>query len=204
MLQVVLVDMHITDVERYGLKGQLYLPCHEIQMVEVSWQSKVGIAATLISRQDQFAFLYLELHQTQARGLVGLHPSGTEEQHIVFRATFLAVDLANEWRQLLQIRRITVDKYRPTIVPPADAGLPVFINVALALHEELQFALQFLPCDGMSLENVQKVSRGKRELLIEQVAYCTFFVGLGSAAGQYLLQKLIVFVHFVVLKPRQR
>ena len=190
--------MHIANVDRDGFQRQLYLPCHEIQMVEVCWQSKVGIAAALISRQNQFAFLYLKLHKAQARSLVGLDACRTEEQYVVLRVAFLAVDLTNKRWQFLQICRITVYKYRSAIIPPADASLTVFFNVSLTFHKELQFTLKFLPCDGMPLENVQKVSRGEREFLIEQVAYSALSVGLCSSTGQHFLKKLIVFVHFVV------
>ena len=71
--------MDVGQIEGDGLQGQIDLPGHQIQVVEVGRQPQIGIAAALVGRQDQFPAVYLELHEAQAGGLVGLHVGGTEE-----------------------------------------------------------------------------------------------------------------------------
>ena len=47
-LQVILVYVHIPEVQRYVFQWQVYLPCHEIEVVYICWQSKVRVTASLV------------------------------------------------------------------------------------------------------------------------------------------------------------
>lgn len=75
--------MYVSEIQRYVFQWQVYLSCHEIEVVYIGWQSKVSVTASLVGRQDQFALIYLELHQAQAWCLVTLCTCLAEEQHIV-------------------------------------------------------------------------------------------------------------------------
>lgn len=97
-LDVILVNMHIAQVERDGLQRQIYLPGHQVEMIEVGRQSKVGIGTALVGRQYQFPVLYLELHQTKAWGLVAFRVRGTKEQNVILAATLFLVDFGHQWR----------------------------------------------------------------------------------------------------------
>lgn len=143
-------------------------------MVDVGGQSEVGVAAPLVCRHHEFAVLYLELHEAQARCLVALRVGGAEEQHVVLAAALFPVDTVYERWQLLEVCRIAVHEYGAAVVPPVDAGFTVFLHVSLALHEELQLAFQFLPRDGMPFEDVEEVGRGEREPLVQEVADVPF------------------------------
>ena len=80
---IILVYVHISEVQRYILQWQVYLSCHEVKVIYIGWQSEVCITASLIGRQNQLAFVYLELNQAQAWCLVALRTCLAEEQHIV-------------------------------------------------------------------------------------------------------------------------
>ncbi len=110
--------MHVAQVERYGLKGQIDLTRHQVQVVQVRRQSEVCIGATLIRCHDETAVLNLELHQTQARSLIALGIRGAQEQHIVLAAALLPVDLGDKRGQFLKISGVTVDKCLTAIAPP--------------------------------------------------------------------------------------
>ena len=101
--------MHVAQVERYGLKGQIDLTRHQVQVVQVRRQSEVCIGATLIRCHDETAVLNLELHQTQARSLIALGIRGAQEQHIVLAAALLPVDLGDKRGQFLKISGVTVN-----------------------------------------------------------------------------------------------
>lgn len=47
----------------------------------------------------------------------------------------------------------------------------------------------------MTLEDVEQIARSQGQLLVEQVAYITFLVGLRLPAFENPTQYLIVFVH---------
>jgi len=64
--------VNIAEVQRYILQWQVYLSCHEVKVIYIGWQFKVCITASLIGQQNQLAFVYLELNQTQAWCLVAL------------------------------------------------------------------------------------------------------------------------------------
>ena len=130
--------MHIRKVQRDGLQRQIYLPSHEVEVIDVRRQTEVCVRAALVSRHHQFAVLYLELDERQARSLICLRIGGAEEQHIVLAVALLAVDFGDERRQLLKIGGVGVYKNGTAVVPSVDAHLAVLLHVAFALHEELQ------------------------------------------------------------------
>lgn len=99
---IVLVNMYISQVEGDRLQGKFYLPCHQVQMINVSRQSEICITAALVCGQHQFSIVNLKLHQAQAGRLVAFHTGLTQEKHIILTVTFLPVDFVYEWRQLLK------------------------------------------------------------------------------------------------------
>lgn len=45
---VVLVYVYVAKVQRYAFQRQIYLPSHEVEMVNISRQAKVRVAASLV------------------------------------------------------------------------------------------------------------------------------------------------------------
>lgn len=126
---IVLVDMYISQKEGDRLQGKFYLPCHQVQVVNIGRQPEVRVAAALVGRQNQFPVIQLELYQTQAGCLITFGTSLTQKKHIVLAVALLPVDFRYQWRQLLEIGRITVHQDGTAIIPPIDAGLPVLLHV---------------------------------------------------------------------------
>ena len=163
-------------------------------MVNVGRKTEVRIAAALVRRHHQLSVIYLELHEAEARSLIRLRVSGAEEQHVVLAAALLAVDLLNQPRQLLKVCRIAVDEDSAAVVPPGDSRLAVFLNVALALHEERQFAAELLARDAVGLEYVEQIARHQSKALVQEVANVSLLVGLFFALLKNLSEDGVVLV----------
>ena len=190
--------MDVAQVERDGVQGQVYLPGHEVEVVDVRREAEAGIAAALVGRQHQLAAVYLELHQAETRCLVGLRTRLAEEQHVVLAVAPLAVDAVDERGQLLEVGGVAVDQYRPAVVPPLHAHLAVPLGEPLATHEQLQLVAQLLAGDVMRLEDVEQVGGRKLQPLVEQVGYRSFFVLLHLAFRKDFPQQFVVFVHRLI------
>ena len=129
-------------------------------------------------RHNQFAVVDLELHEAQARSLVRFRIGRAEKQDVVLAVAPFAVNLRYEWRQFLEVGRVTVDQYLAAIIPPGNAGFPVPLHVSLALHEQLQFGTQFLSRQAVPLEDVEEVGRSEPQLFVQQVADIAFLIDL--------------------------
>ena len=192
---VVLVDMYVPKVKRYGLQRQVYLPRHQIKVVNVRRQPKVGIAASLVGRHHQFTFVYLKLHKAKARSLVAFHPGSPQEQHVVLTVALLRVDFGNKRRQLLKICRVAIHQGVTAIIPPCYTYLAVSFHVALTLHKQAKFCLQLLSRNTVALEYVEQVTRSKRQPLIQKIPDTAFLVYLEFTLSEYFAQHLVILVH---------
>lgn len=180
--------MHITEVEGNRLQGQIDLPGHQVEVIDVGGQPEVGVGTALVGRHHQLAAVDLELHEAEARRLIGLRIGGAEEEHIILAAALLPVDSVDEWRQLLEVGGVTVHQRMAAVIPPTDTRLPVFLHTTLTVHKEPQFVPEFAPGDIMPLEDVEQVGRSQRERLVKQVAARAFPAGLRLSGGENLVQ----------------
>lgn len=120
--------------------------------------------------------------------MIGFCVGGSEEQHIVFAAALFPIYFGDERRQFLEVGRVTVHQRMATVIPPADARLPVLLDLTLAAHEEPQFVFELSTGDAVALEDVEQVGRSQRERLVKQVAARAFPAGLCLAVDEDSVQ----------------
>jgi len=75
--------MDVAEIKSYGFQRKIYLPGHQVKMINVSRQSEIGVRTPLVCGNDKPPIINLELHETQARRLITLGICGTEEQDII-------------------------------------------------------------------------------------------------------------------------
>ena len=61
--EVGFIDVDVAQEQRNGLQRQIYLTRHQVQVINVTRQTKVRVRTALVGRNDDLAILDLELHQ---------------------------------------------------------------------------------------------------------------------------------------------
>ncbi len=84
---------------------------------------------------------------------------------------------------------------RAAIIPPVYTCLTVLLHIPFTVHEQLQFAFQFLSCYTMTFKYIQQVARCNNKLFVQKIHYFAFPVSLHLSVMEDFSQYIMVFVY---------